>query len=192
MTWRIYIVPVVGVGTRDDKRRAKYFSGSGISFGAMDYGLDPVMIVAADVTPEQHTTIAANADVLSAPEDIDATMTAGAVNAAQTFLELLNIPAEWINTSLTYRQTLRVVAGMFQFAQRWHGLGGGRIFASGVALTTRFDQLPLEARNRLVATAQSFNWDTSVLSGTNTLRQILKFVADQWGSAPFIIGGLTL
>lgn len=195
MASRLYLVPVIGTGTRQEPRRAKYFSDftrDTLPSSWMDFGLEPVMLVGADVTNDQHLSISANIDVVSIPANIDATISALALTQVQNALEGMNIPANWVTTAMTYRFVLRVVVGMFQFAQRYQGLGGGRLFGTGISLGTQFNQLPAAVRSRLIETAESFGYDTSSLSGNSTIRQILKFLGDQWGSKSIVLGGITI
>lgn len=198
MAIRFYLIPIEIVD--GNKRGPKYLKWRftenvaplDVLWSGMDFGLEPVMLVQADVTPAQHTTLSGNADVISIPANIDNNITAGALSAVKAALETLNVPAGWVTTGFTYRQVLRMVAGLFQFAQRHHGAHSERLFSGGFNMDTQFSALPLAVRQRLIATADSLNYDTSGLSGSNTIRQILKNVADQWGSKPIIIGGIEI
>lgn len=191
MAVRVYLVPIIGTGTRQDPRRAKYFAGVIPNFAMMDYGLEPVGLVAADVTTAQNTSISANADVTTIPANLDAAPSGGALTATKNALESLNIPAGWVNGTQTYRDILRIVAQIFQLAQRIKGLGGDRLFPAGVTLATQFQDLPSAYRQVLIDAATSFGWDISSLSGTNTLRVIFKTLADQWGNTPITLGPVT-
>lgn len=189
MTFRLYIVPVVGSGSSKDPRRPKYFSGSFSNWTANDYGLEAVMIVGADLAPADDTAVTANADVTALPFNLDANLTAGQVTTTQTKLEALNIPAGWVSTSLTWRTVARLVLGMFQFMQRYNAISNGaRLFLAGVDLSTQFSSLPAQVRADLIAAADSLGYDRSSLSGASTLRQILKTLADNWQSTPIQIG----
>lgn len=191
MAQRVYLVPIIGTGASiADARRAKYFKGTGASgrFIMMPYGLEPFGLVVAEVTQAQHNAIAANSDVQAFPANLDSTLSAGAVTTTKAGLESLSIPNGWVTTSLTFRNALRVVIQIFQFSQRFHGLGGGRMFPASVTLDTQFSALPAGRRASLISAAASFGWDTSGLSGTNTLRQILKAMADQWGNTAILVG----
>jgi len=198
MAIRFYLVPIETVD--GNKRGPKYllwrFTESiaplDVRWSGMDYGLEPVILVWADVDAVQHTTLSTNVDVISIPANIDATITAGVLPAVKSALEALNVPAGWVTTGHTYRQVLRIVAGLFQFAQRHHGVHLERLFSGGFDLNTQFNTLPLAVRQRLVATANSLNYDTLDLSGSSTIRQILKNLADQWGSKPIVMGGIEL
>lgn len=195
MAIRFYILPIE---TIDNGRGPKYLkwrlapAGLNVRWAAMDFGLEPVMLVWADVTGGQHTALSANADVISIPANIDNNITAGALNNVKAALEGLNIPAGWVTTGHTYRQVLRIVAGLFQFAQRFHGLHGERLFGGGFTMETQFQDLPQAVRTKLIAAAESHDYDTSALSGASTVRQILKFLADQWDSEEIVMGGVVI
>lgn len=194
MALRVYLTPIIGSGASvADSRRAKYFKGTSASgkFVLIPYGLEPFGLVVAEVTPAQHTALTANSDLQSFPANLDTQLTAGVVTTVKAGLESLSIPGGWVTTALTYRNLLRVVIQIFQFSQRFHGLGGGRLFPAGVTLDTQFSALSAGQRTSLQAAATSFGWDTSGLTGANTLRQILKAMADQWGSNPISVGGET-
>ncbi len=126
----------------------------------------------------QHLLLIAHADVVALPANLDQQI--GAQQAVvQNALQTLNIPENWVQSSFTYRQVLRVVALIFQFMQRLNFVTVDRLFGSGITLSTRFNQLPQAMRQQLIAAANSLGYDTSSLSGTNTLRSILKTLADQ-------------
>lgn len=151
------------------------------------------MLLAGDASDAEHTLLSANADVLTAPLDLQSTPGAGAVTSMQTYLEGYNLPADWINTSLTYAQILKRISVMFQLAQRLNGiLGNVRLFVGGVTLSTTLAALPTDVRQALIAAAGSFGWDTSSLTGASTVREALKFAIQAWGIKPIKLGSLEL
>lgn len=183
---RYYVVPKIGDGlTPPTAFRPKYTDpgslGAGWNVGpwsAMDYGLENVELVALNLDASQHSTLAAQTDVLSVPSPITNTVSALALNTVQTKLEAGNIPADWVTTAFTYRQVLSRVMRIVQFMQRFHGMFG-RLFAGGATLDTRINQLPVNARTALATAAQSLGADTSSITGTTLIRQALVIVADQ-------------
>lgn len=183
MAWRFYLVPTIGQGSPiTDPRRPKYINHvttPTIRWRAMHYGLEPVSLLAADLTGGQHTALVANSDVVSIPTNIDATISAGALTAVQTNLAALNIPSEWVTTAHTYRDVLRLVGKVFQVAQRLRGRFGHRLFESGITLTTTLSQLTQNQRDHLVAAADSFGIDTSQATGATTIRTCLRVLAQQ-------------
>ena len=177
MATQLYVMPITGTGTDADPRRPKYADTdlAGHAWGAMDYGNEPWMLVATAT----NAALAAEADVLTIPLNIDQNLTAGAVTTAQTFLENMALPADWITTAMTYRQVLRRVCQFFMLWQRCQGLGFNQLFTGGVTLSTTFGSLPANVKTILQNAAVSMNLDTSSITGASTLRQIIKVVGPQ-------------
>jgi hypothetical protein len=196
---RYYILPIVRNAALTS-RGPKYFQwGPGpdkigtivCRWSMKDYGDIDQAIVCAHLSAAQHTTVSANADVLSPPVNIDSTMTAGAVSTAQTFLETYNIPANWINTDDTYRATLRTVTAFFLYMQRVNGIAGNFTLPFNWANLT-MSQVPVDIRDAMAAAAASFGYDYSAVTGTTTVRTVLKSMADGWGTQPILFGLATL
>lgn len=188
MPARLYLMPMAA-----DGRYPKYLADlEGLSSAGMDYGAEPVFLVCVrDVPDSVHATLAAYPDVTALPLNLDAQIGAQ-LGQVQTALESLNLPAQWVQATFTYRQVARIVAAIFQFMQRCHGLGFPRLLEGTVTLNTRFNQLPQVSRQRLLQAAESMQFDTSSLAGTSTIRQILKAMADQWGTLELFLGSEVL
>lgn len=185
MTVRVYIMPlVIGGGPSGLGRKAKYTPAG---FHLIPYGAENVCILAADVDAATHATISADPQVSSLPANLANNLTAGAVTQAQTFLDGLNIPSQWVSTSLTYTQLVRIIGSLFEIAQMFEG-SIGSIFTGGVTLATQFQALPANVRTTLQQIATSRGWDTSGLTATSTVRQILKFMADQFPNPIQLLG----
>lgn len=189
---RFYIVPKIGTGIDKDSFRPKYVTPASkeapvppplvsVDWNGMDYGAENVFLIAADVTPAQHTTLSAQADVLAFPVPLDNTVSGAALPTVQSTLEALNIPGSWVTTSTTYRQVIRVVAKAIVFAQRYNGLFEGlqRIFDAGVTLDTRWNQLTNAQQTRLLQVAANLGIDSSGVTSTTTMRVILRTLAGQ-------------
>lgn len=194
---RYYIVPVdsqFGANVRVPKYMKSRVNPTGIDarWGVMDFGLEPTFLMAADVDATQHTLLAAELDVLALPADIDSNLTPGTVTVAQDFMEARNIPANWVTTAFTYRQVLRRVAGLFQFAQGVHGTFGISIFDGGLNLDRTLNSIPVARRNGLQQVADQQGLDYSALGGAATLRDMLLSFAQQWEARPILLGGLPL
>jgi len=188
---RWYVLPLVGAGTDDDPRRPAYVADTGAAWAGMDYGAEPIMLVRANVSSAQHAAIAANADVIAVPADLDAAI-GGTLATAQARLEAVQIPADWMTAGMTWRQALRGVAAVFQLGQRLNGLGlAARLFGGGITLSTTFGELSANVRTRLAAMADSFGFDRSAVAAGTTLRQALRGLAVQW-TRELRIGGETL
>lgn len=158
----------------------------------MDYGLINAALLVADVTTAQHTLLSAQANVAAAPEDIDSTITTAALTAVKAVLDALSIPTQWVQVGMTYRYVMRMVAGLFQFAQRHAGLHGERLIDTAAQLELRWDQVPLDRRQRVMATADALGYDYSGFLNTWLVKRILYELALQWGATPILIGGVSL
>lgn len=196
MAFRLYIVPIIGDGTKGNSRRPKYFSDLIVDWSAMDYGFEPVMFVGADLSSEDHTSIAGQVDTTALPVNLNPTLTGGQVTATQNALEALNLPAGWVNTSLTWREVVRTVLGMFTFFQRFGAVYAENtgnvppsVFTSGVTLSTTFGSLPLAVRTAMLDTATSFGISTSGLAAGTTLRVILKALAENFQASEYNFNG---
>ena len=123
---RYYILPIDKrpTGHRGPKYLKWRFNPDGIDcqWSLKDYGLIDAALIAADVTQAQHEVLAAESDVAALPQDIDQNDSAIALPKVQNVLEALRIPAAWVTTDYTYRVLLRMVAGLFMFAQRYHAM----------------------------------------------------------------------
>jgi len=194
--WHLYIVPVIGAGKGEaDARRPKYVEAlSNVRWAAMDYGFQPVMLVAADVDAATNTAACAQPDVQCIPDNLDQLLGAGAVSTVQTALENKNIPAGWVTQAMSYRTVLRTIWGFFAFIQRYSVVSGNTnpIIIGGINLDTQFNQLSATAQTNLQNTATSLGLSSVGLTGTTTLRQILKNISDQWGQRAFTLGGVTI
>ena len=201
MAFRLYLVPIVGTGTKDDPRRPKYFAGAPVvgDWSGMDYGFEPVMVVGADLSPSEDNYVVGQGDVTALPFDLAPTLTSGQVTAVHNVLETLNLPAGWVTTSLSWLAIVRTVLGMFSFLQRFgqlyaaqNGVPPPSIFAGGVTLNTTFGSLPLAVRTALLATADSFGIPTTGLTGSTTIRVILKNMADMFQNQQYNFNGTLL
>lgn len=192
MALRVYFVPVIGDGlTIATPRRPKYISGviAG-AFQCMDYGNEPTMLVAAEVTNAEHTAIAANPDVVVVPANLNNTIGVN-LAAVQAALDSLNIPADWITSGMTYRTVLKWIALLFLLCQRFQGLVGGRLFPAGITLNSTVGDLTVNVRQKLLQAAGSLHLDTSAITLAMTIRVALKTLANQI-SLPISLGGQAL
>lgn len=187
MAVHVYLVPKIGDGlTPFSAFRPKYTDPDSVQAGwnisgrwqAMDYGPENAFLLIADTTNAEHTALSSQVDVLAVP-NFNSQVASLAVSTIQSKLESANLPAEWVNNTLTYRQVIRRVRRIITFMQRYFGIHRESAFAGGLTLDTRINQIPQARRQRLAATAQDLGLDTSGISGTTTIRQALRILADQ-------------
>ena len=195
---RFYILPAQIVWNERDRCGPKYLkwqfdqNGLDVQWRMKDYGMINVMLIAVQAEAAAHATLAAYADVIAAPENIDLTISQNALPQVVQALESLRIPAGWVTTAHTYRQILRMIGGLFMLAQRHAGMHQEALIDSTAQLNLTWSQIPTARRQRLITTADSLNYDYSEIAATWTVRQILKHLGDQWGTAPIYFGFTTL
>lgn len=193
MAVRIYLMPIIGGTGFTDPRRPKYMTTfPAFTWAMMDCGFEPVAIVGVqDIDVGTHATLVANLDVTALPANLSQQIGAQ-LTAVQTAVAALNIPEDWIQSTFTYLQVLRVVALMFLFMQRLYGtLPNVRLFGGTVTLATTISQLPANVRTALSTAATSLGFDTAGLTGATTLRAALKAMADQFQSIDINAFGFT-
>jgi hypothetical protein len=199
MTLNLYVMPIVGTGTsRSDPRRPKYSTTifPALQWGMFDYGNEPWCLVGVvDIDVPTDSTLSGEPDVLALPANLDQAIGSGAaLTRARTGLESVNIPGTWLTAANTWRDAVRFVGAVCQFAQRYQGATGGVWFTGGVTLASTFNSLPQAARDGLTVAAESFGFDTSGITGTSTLRQILLSVGQQYLATqpPLVLANVTL
>jgi len=198
MTIRFYILPIER-NAAQTARGPKYFTwrfdpdppGIDCPWSMKDYGLMDQAVLCADIAAADHTALAANADVLAIPVNIDTTLNTSARNTARTYLESVNIPAGWVNTGDTYRSVLRSVLGIFFYLQRVTALRGVALDWVEVPLSLQWQQIPASWQSAMTQAATEMGYATSGVTNTTTLRTILKYMADQW-TKPIEFGIATL
>lgn len=115
-----------------------------------DYGVIPTAIVAADVTPAQHTALAAQVGVIAVPDPIDSAVGTTRLAATRAAVESLNIPGNWIQATDSYRGVVRTVTGMFLYMQNVTGRTLQNPFTNGLNLSLTYAALPLIWREAII------------------------------------------
>jgi hypothetical protein len=190
MVVRFYLVPAVGDGTTIATARKPDYVSTLVPaprWVGVDYGREDVFLLAADVTPAQHTALAAKSPITVVPSSLEATVGAN-VSATENALESWGIPGHWVTSGMTWRTVLRGVATVMQLAQRLAKRSGSRILPAGVTLATTMAQLTVAQRNALQDAVDSFGWDSSSITGSTTVREFLRAMAAQWSGALPIFG----
>jgi hypothetical protein len=194
----LYIMPLTGAGTRQSPVKPQYVTQN---YNAHLFGRQGYALVAATNTAAQDAALAKQPGVIKLPDNLDQQI-GGGLAAVQNALEAINIPADWLTASMTYRQAIKTVMGIFSFLQRYVAVTGVQLpvlDGKTVALSTIFGSLPAQAQQRLLDTAKSFGFNTSGLTSGSTMRQVLKAISDQWAAqqgtvtlGPIVIGSLPL
>ena len=194
MAFRLYLVPISTAV--DGTRFPKYFLDKTIAnstWAMIDYGIEPWALVCGDLSPTDDATIVGKADAFGLPTDLSPVLTAGQVTAIQNKLEAINLPADWVSTSLTWVQVVRIVCGIMGLLQRYMFYAGATsLFTGSVTLTTTIGALPLNARTNLLNAATDLNLDVSSITGSTTIRQALGIVGQQFAAIPLRLAGQTI
>lgn len=188
MAIRYYILPTTATVVNGRTIRVpQYLDAAGVtSRSSIYFGDRPRCICAADVTNGQHTSLMANADVLAAPANLDNVLTAQVANTAQTQLEALNIPAQWIAAGLTWRQVVKRLAGMFDFCQR---VQGRHQLLNGVGLNDTVGDIPQGVRQALADAADDLGLDRSDITLATTIREALRLMGLRRSAATIFLRG---
>jgi hypothetical protein len=195
MAANVYLMPSVGLSTKEDPQRAAYQAdiAAVAEYAQTRYGGEPTHLVAVkDIPADLHATISADATCLALP-DLDAVV-GTRLTATRNKMEGWNIAASWVTADMPYRQVVRVTYIFFQIATRLLGMGRPNLFQAGVSLDTTFGGLPAGVRQDLKDVAASFDppLDTSQVTGTTTVRQLYKGLADQFKGDSLVFGPVTL
>jgi len=177
-----FIVPIVGTGTRADPFVPKYIPALAVEWQWRDMPRN-WGIVWANATPAQEATVGANADAIVVPP-LDDTI---ALTATQNALEALNVPAQWLTSGMTYRTVLRVIVGMASFAERCDGMGLQLTLAGNLDKT--LGQFSVQTRNILAAASDSLGLDRSSITGSTTVREVLRIMGQQFAAGTAITLG---
>lgn len=203
MAFRLYIVPQVGTGTRTDVFRPKYFmsalDGTGtigvlttlVDFGTVDFGFEGWFVVGGDLSTSDDNLIVGQSDAFALPFDLSPTLTAGQVTNVQTKLEAIGVPAQWVTTSLTWLQVVRIVLHMLSLIQHFAAVHNvaGFTFLQGANLSAALNTLPASVRQDLLTSATDLGLSTTGITGSTTIRAALKALADQMQTRQYNFAG---
>lgn len=198
MTVRFYMLPIERNGLA---RGPKYFNWRNdpdppalvtCTWALKDYGVIDYGLVCADVTSQNHTDLSAQSDVGAVPTTLDNTLTGGQVTAVQNRLEAIALPATWVTTALTWRQVLRSITGIMLYMQRVTALSGQSPFDTGATLSTQIGSISQQWRDWMQQAANDMAFDYSAVTGSTTVRQLLKMMADQFDERVISFGLIDL
>jgi len=200
MTTRLYLIPITHL-TDPIYNVPKYLPHrynpslaglEGVRWAWETYLLEDTGLIVADVDNTQHTLLSAQADVLAVPP-LDNTISSAAVrNQVRNALEAVNVPGLWIVTGMSYRSVIRVVLGMWQFHNRLAAIIQHKIFDGTIDLEMTVANIPLATRDQLQIAADELGLDYSAVTGSTTVRQLLKVMGDQFAGTEFNIGGFII
>lgn len=195
---RFYLVPVEVNPAYFNLRGPKYFPYLhdpnppalvvGEGWEARDYGNEPLMLIADNLSDPEDTLLTSQPDVTKFADDLDMQM-GGRLAAMQAALEALNLPAQMVGVNTTDRQVVRGIMGIFAVAQCMQGKGF-RVFGAAITLSTQLSALSVPARQALQSCATELKYDQTGITLASTIRDVLTKIVQQ--AAPSPMKGVTV
>lgn len=200
MAIELFLVPMVGAGTKDDPYRAKYTRDPQvIRSGAVRYSRTESAVALIEAPATYLTEVRGQSDVVSlaTPSNIDNALTANQANAAKDLFEDRGIPAGFINAGDTRREAIRAVIGLFLFSQRLEGRYGSgfwdRAKSHGITLATVWADFPQSLKDEFLDVRDSFGWTGNLgVTNSTTLREVMRILAEQFEDTPMYIAGVAI
>ena len=200
---RLYLLPIVhvpldGGGTYNCPKYLQHRFNPAISgletvrYAWETYLLEDVGLAAAETNGAQHTLLASQLDVIALPENLDNLIQATAVARVRDYLDVMNVPANWIVSGMTFRSALRTLLNIWQLHNRYVGMVGKKLFDGTIRLNDTVADIPQRYRDDLRSAAESIGLDYSGVTTSTTIRQLFKMLADQLGDRPYTIGSVTI
>lgn len=171
---RSYLVPKVGDGTpKANPYRPAYLNIIGALWHAVDFGMEPMMLVTCDLDEDRHAILSAQPDVVVMPADGER---AGLGLAAA--LEARKIPATWVTSETTGADAKAMLGRCADLANKLQG-AGFRLFPEGKGLDSRLSSMAPRERQGLRAAVVDLRKDASGISDGMTMREALMSVMTQ-------------
>lgn len=175
MTRRLYIAPIVtlSIGSRSPL-------GSKVLEYGIQQGISSVLsrdktwaLTTADFDNTQHALVAADPDITDVPfSALDNTwndFTVQQRTAIGNRLETFHVPMDWISGSTSVADLIRMAARVALIGQMLKADA-----LDNISLDSTFGSLSAARRNRILAWAADNNVDTTGLSGSTTIRAMLR------------------
>jgi hypothetical protein len=165
--------------------------------GSIRYSRDSVAVTMIQAPQAYIDTVSAEPDALFFTDNINILDNIGgqASVAVRNALEAVNVPGTWVSANDSWRETIRIIAGMFYFTQRHEGLNDSGFFAdldaAGFGLNTQWQNLSQAFRDTISANIADHGWP-DVPANNSQVRTILRDFADKYETWPVIIGGVTV
>lgn len=165
-------------------------TGLDVPWSCKDYGtVNNVMICAVDAETADLTWLSAQDGVYAWPTALDENLPQQERSAITAYLEAQFVPANWVSPSDTRRTALRTVTSMYIYMQRLTTIAGNPL-DWGITLNTQFRNLTPAHQVALETAASSLGYTWEVVPN-DTIRNILKTMADAWGDAEIHFGSFT-
>lgn len=193
MSRRYYVTPIIleNVGSASEPsmmRVPKFWAQAhqlGYTVGMTGYGSEDSCIARLRnpaPTPADHAALIADPEIYAIPEDIEQQIDSGQAASIGNKLEGTGIPGDWIAAGMTWESVLIRSTKSCIMMQGWRGRTNAvnKMFSGGRSLDTLLGQLPPPLRNPLLAIADQHGMDKSQMTLTNTVRDVLNSMSDQY------------
>lgn len=186
MARSLYVMPITTTTLKGAPARFPKYKDShmlGFDWSMFDYGDEPWCLVGIqDISPAARAALEAEADVFPIPDNLDQSMgTTQVRNQVRTRLEQADIPGQWVQTTTTWREVVRFVGAVCQYAQRYQGMVGGLWFPGNVNLNSTYGSQPQAVQDGMLAAASSFpGMSTGAFQAGNDMRTVVQSIGDQY------------
>lgn len=207
LTYRLYRSIRIGTGARDNPWRSKltlYITadGTGADFWDWIHDARPVRYALTRCDSTVHTQIAADIEITPLSPELS---TLAALNSwgnelASTIplgmrdqLEADGCSMSWVTAQTTKREVLRYLSRMHRISQELRRLRESDALDFLMQdLTRPVAQVPLAARTRISTWMHNHDLETTWITGSTTVREVIHFILEQrvWDPLPF--GALSL
>jgi len=199
MTVELYLLPVVTIPLNVGSYRVpKYLPHrlnpaepglEGVSWAWVSYKFEDVALLIADVTPTQDNQLAGYSDVFAVPPLDNTINNTNQRDIVRVALEDTFIPGNWVQVGMSYREIVRVILHIFIYFGFATASYGGRLFGGDLNLDLTVADIPQAKRDALQLSADHFGLDYSGVTGSTTIRVLLKSMADQFADEPYRMAG---
>jgi len=199
MASEIFLTSMVGDGTRAKPFRGKHTGTAGVTkSGTLRYARQNAQcLIMLEADQAVLDIVESDSDVirLATESNIDDVMPASEITALRSQLETNFIAGEIIKDAATRRSSIRCIAGVHLFSQRYEGRHGKSLPTAAGNAGKGFDHnpngFPSRFRTELNDVWSSCGWDSDITSN-KTLRQIQISCSEQMGTKEIFIAGFKI
>lgn len=192
---RAYLMPTVLTvpeGFVVPKYNTELRSVPGMSTGVVSFRQTMWCIVVANgIDQATIDVIEADPDVYAFPEDLSGDV-GNEKSALQSAFDTAGLVTDALNPQLSWRESLRLMIQQALVYKRLAFYLQGEFFVGGVTLNTPWNSLSAARQSALTSIGNEYGMDVTTLSGSNSVKQIIKALSEQWEQTPFNIAGVSI
>lgn len=173
MATQVFIMPMIGTGTRVNPLRVKY---SMTASSCIRDGIHPIALVAT--YSEYHETFDDFGDVFAFPVDLDRDPTGEFFEALDEFMDDRDFGVHAFGDEDSYRVVIRRLAGWFLIAQRMNANGGFNL--ESYLTTQRLDEIPLVESQAFIQSLRDLQLDVSAVQPSMSIAQAFYAICEQF------------